>query len=144
MIFHDWLLLCFLLLIQTHRLRDWRARALFRSTIERRPHFFLAKTNGLSKEDWDKSGWARSQLEVCRRVWETYLPVHKREQNSQREQAQHRPPTHAVDTEGSLWSKADQINKLYSPESVAHPGPAPFLGHVVKYGPSPDRVLSQN
>ena len=120
---------------------DWRAGALFRSTVERSPHFFWQRQmTFLRRTERGESGWAQSQLEVCRGVWETYLPVHKREQDSQREQSQHRPPTHAVDAEGSLWSEADQINKHYIPPNLCHPGPTPFLGREMNCSPSLDRV----
>lgn len=127
MIFHDWLLLCFLLLIQTHRFRDWRARALFRSTMEKKTSFFwqrqMAFQGGLREERVSGPGlsWKCAEGSV-----QTYLPILKGNKIPKNKPSIG-PPHIPWMLRAACGAK--QIRSTnYSPLNLAHPGDQlPFL-----------------
>lgn len=82
--------------------------------MERRPHFFLAKTKwpfqgGLREERVSGPGlsWKCAEGKCADFTSSSQKGTRFPERTSPA-----LAPTHTMDAEGSLWSKADQINKL--------------------------------
>ena len=115
LVFHNHLLIAPLSASKTASLQSERGGLRFCSVLWKKAlvFLFLARINGLPMKE--------GELREERGMRDPYLPVHKRKHDPQREQAQHGPPTHAMDADCGLWRKAGQNHSF-----MTHLGPPLF------------------